>query len=150
MPESIVTPVLHYPDVRIAAEWLCLTFGFRERLGIANHRVQLEVGNASVIIARDARKFPACGCSTHSIMVRVADIEAHHEHCTHCDARVVSRPTTYPYGERQYTVLDIGGHAWTFSQTVADIDPATWGGVEIGKNAATTPDAGTSIREPFI
>jgi uncharacterized glyoxalase superfamily protein PhnB len=41
---------------------------------------------------------------------------------------VVREPETHPFGERQYTVADIGGHVWTFSQSVADIDPATWGG----------------------
>jgi hypothetical protein len=38
-------------------------------------------------------------------------------------------PETYPYGERQYSVIDPGGHAWTFSQSVTDVDPASWGGV---------------------
>jgi hypothetical protein len=23
---------------------------------------------------------------------------------------------------------DLGGHRWTFSQTIADADPASWGG----------------------
>jgi len=34
----------------------------------------------------------------------------------------------YPYGERQYTVEDPGGHRWTFSQTIADVAPEKWGG----------------------
>jgi uncharacterized glyoxalase superfamily protein PhnB len=40
----------------------------------------------------------------------------------------VSPPTDYPYGERQYTTQDVGGHHWTFSQTISDADPAAWGG----------------------
>ena len=44
-------------------------------------------------------------------------------------ARIVSPPTDYPYGERQYTAVDLGGHHWTFSQSLADVDPADWGGV---------------------
>lgn len=35
----------------------------------------------------------------------------------------------FPYGERQYTVRDIGGHIWTFSESVADIDRGSWGGM---------------------
>jgi hypothetical protein len=35
----------------------------------------------------------------------------------------------YPYGERQYADEDHGGHRWTFSQTVRDVDPDEWGGV---------------------
>jgi uncharacterized glyoxalase superfamily protein PhnB len=42
-----------------------------------------------------------------------------------------SRKKTHMYGERQYTVEDPGGHRWTFSQSVADVDPADWGG-ELG------------------
>jgi hypothetical protein len=32
------------------------------------------------------------------------------------------------YGERQYTAQDLAGHQWTFSETLADVDPGTWGG----------------------
>ncbi len=38
-------------------------------------------------------------------------------------------PTDYPYGERQYTAEDLGGHRWTFSQSLADADPADWAGM---------------------
>lgn len=42
--------------------------------------------------------------------------------------RILRPPTDYPYGERQYTAADPAGHVWTFSQTLADVDPASWGG----------------------
>ena len=29
-------------------------------------------------------------------------------------------------GERQYSVLDLEGHLWTFTQSVADVDPRDW------------------------
>ena len=61
-------------------------------------------------------------------MVRVDDVDAHYERATGAGARIISPPTDYPYGERQYVVEDIGGHRWTFSQSIADIDPQTWGG----------------------
>jgi hypothetical protein len=32
------------------------------------------------------------------------------------------------YGERQYTCEDPGGHRWTFSQSIADLEPEEWGG----------------------
>lgn len=41
MPEATVIPVLSYPDVSVAAAWLCHVFGFSERLRIGNHRIQL-------------------------------------------------------------------------------------------------------------
>jgi len=139
MPGSIVTPVLHYPDVRAAVEWLCDIFGFRERLRIGNHRSQLEIGNASIVVAQGAQYYPADGWPDHSIMVRIPDVDTHHKHSVYSGADVVSRPVTHPYGERQYRVLDIGGHSWTFSQTMADVDPMSWGGVEVGKEEPATP-----------
>lgn len=139
MPDSIVTPVLHYPDVRSAAEWLCMVFGFRETLRIADHRAQLSIGGASMVIAQGAQVYPACGWPGHSTMVRIADVDAHHQHSVDCGAHVISRPVTHPYGERQYSVLDIGGHSWTFSQTKADVDPASWGGIAIGKAVLRKP-----------
>ena len=32
-----------------------------------------------------------------------------------------------PFGVRQYTVKDIGGHWWTFSQNIRDVAPDEWG-----------------------
>ena len=43
-------------------------------------------------------------------------------------ARVLQPPTDPPYGEGQYTAADLGGHLWTFSESIADVDPALWGG----------------------
>jgi len=40
----------------------------------------------------------------------------------------VQPPVHHVYGERQYVVRDIGGHRWTFSQTLADRDPGYRGG----------------------
>jgi uncharacterized glyoxalase superfamily protein PhnB len=62
-------------------------------------------------------------------MVRVADVDAHYQQAKAFRAEIISPPTDYPYGERQYTVKDPGGHRWTFSQTIADVDPQTWGGI---------------------
>ena len=33
-----------------------------------------------------------------------------------------------PFGERQYTVEDLAGHQWTFSETLTDMVPEEWGG----------------------
>ena len=44
-----------------------------------------------------------------------------------------AEPETHVFGERQYTVRDFAGHVWTFTQTVSDSDPASWGGVLVGR-----------------
>ena len=114
-------PELPYPDVREAAEWLSRAFGFKERLQIGEHRAQLVFENGAVIaIQGDA--------PGSTLLVRVADADAHHARAAGAGAKILSEPENYPYGERQYSALDPGGHRWTFSQSIADVDPAEWGG----------------------
>jgi len=126
MPANTVIPVLGYPDVRAAAAWLCRCFGFEERLRIGDHRSQLAVGDGAVVVA-GSREGSNAGAS-HSVMVRIADVNAHHLRSTQEGVRVLAPPADFPYGERQYSAVDLGGHVWTFSQTLADVDPAAWGG----------------------
>ena len=124
MPSSTVIPVLGYPDVAAAAAWLCDVFGFTVRLRIGNHRVQLDVGDGAVVVAGGTAP-----PQSHAVMVRIDDVHRHHLHAAAARATVVAAPDDFPYGERQYTVQDPGGHIWTFSQSIADVDPAAWGGV---------------------
>ena len=135
MPPGIIIPELAYDDVEAAAAWLCKTFGFKERLRIGAHRCQLVFGEASVVVTQLGGKgrteAAATQALTHSIMVRVADVDQHYEHVKQSDAHLLHAPETYPFGERQYTVQDPGGHVWTFTQSVADVQPEEWGGLLI-------------------
>jgi hypothetical protein len=99
MPASVVIPVLAYANVREAVDWLCRAFGFVERLRIRDHQAQLSFGSGAVVIAGQQEALPQGGFS-HAVMVRVADIDSH----------------------------SIDGHLWTFSETIADVDPDLWGG----------------------
>jgi hypothetical protein len=119
MPPSAVIPVLSCPDVVVESAWLRQAFGFLERLAIGEHRIQLSYGSGSLVLAA-GRPAPA------TIMVRVEDADAHCAHARAAGARIVAEPADQPYGERQYTALDPVGHTWTFSQTIADVDPAAW------------------------
>ena len=123
MPPGLIIPEVPYEDVGTAAAWLCQTFGFKERLRIGNHRCQLTLGESSIVVIE--RKAPGIS----SIMVHVDDIDNHYKRVKESGAHILSPPTDYPFGERQYTAEDLGGHRWTFSQTIADVDPATWGGI---------------------
>jgi len=71
----------------------------------------------------------AGGGKTHSVPVRVGDARAHCEDARAHGAKILEEPTDHMYGERQYNAEDPWGHQWTFSQTLADIDPGDWGGV---------------------
>jgi uncharacterized glyoxalase superfamily protein PhnB len=131
IPAATVIPVLIYPDVREAVDWLSTAFGFVERLRIGEaHRSQLSFGEGAVIVGdvRHDRRPPRPGEVTHSVMVRVADVDAHCERARAHGALIAMEPKDFEYGERQYTVEDPAGHQWTFSQTLADVAPEEWGG----------------------
>lgn len=61
-------------------------------------------------------------------MVRVENADSHHQRATQHGARILASPADYLFGERLYTVEDFAGHRWTFSQSIADVDPKDWGG----------------------
>lgn len=129
IPQATVIPVLAYPDVNQAADWLCDTFGFSVRLRIGDHRVQLNVGDGAVIVRElHPNEFEAPLNIGHSVTIRIGDADAHFQRAKARGARITQEPLTQPYGERQYNAEDFAGHAWTFSQSVADIHPAEWGG----------------------
>jgi uncharacterized glyoxalase superfamily protein PhnB len=131
IPQATVIPVLIYPEVREAVEWLTRAFGFVERVRIGeNHRAQLAFGDGAVIVGdvRHDRIAPRAGEVTHSVMVRVEDAHSHCAHAREHGARILMEPTDFEYGERQYSAQDPAGHQWTFSQTLADVAPEQWGG----------------------
>src|SRR6266511_1480786 len=146
IPQSTVIPVLIYPDVREAVEWLGAAFGFVERVRIGeNHRAQLRFGEGPVIVGdvRGERRPPRPGEVTHSVMVRVDDATAHCERAKAQGARIVMEPTDFEYGERQYTAEDPAGHQWTFSETLVDVAPEDWGDFRhLGLNRGSTGRAG--------
>jgi uncharacterized glyoxalase superfamily protein PhnB len=131
VPAATVIPVLTYPDVRAAVDWLCAAFGFAERLRIGeDHRSQLKLGDGAVIVAdvHGDRRPPRPGEVTQSVMVRVEDAGAHCERAREHGAQILMEPTDMMYGERQYTAEDLAGHHWTFTETIDDVAPETWGG----------------------
>ena len=127
MPRAAVIPVLAYEDVGAAVEWLCETFGFSERWRAGSHRSQLAVGDSAIAVTEGG----SAGSLSGSVMVRVADVDGHHERARERGARVLQEPTDFPYGERQYTVEDLAGYRWTFSQSIADVAPEVWGGTSL-------------------
>lgn len=111
--------------------WLGAAFGFAERVQIGeSHRSQLSVGEGAVIVAdvRPEQRPPRPGEETHSVLVRVDDARAHCDRARSNGARILMEPTDFEYGERQYKAEDPAGHRWTFSETLEDAAPETWGG----------------------
>ena len=125
MPASTVIPVLAYPSVPEAVAWLTAAFGLTLRLGIGDHRAQLNAGDGAIVVTGGGAAAAPHG---DSIMVRVDDARGHCDRAAAHGATITMPPTDFPYGERQYTALDFSGRAWTFSETIADVDPRAWGG----------------------
>ncbi len=138
-PRATVVPILVYEDVEKAIDWLCATFGFKERLRAAGPggsvaHAQLAIGDGAVMLGRPGGEFrsPRPGGVSQYVTVHVEDVNAHFEHARQRGARIVKPPTDMPFGERQYTVEDPWGHRWTFSQSIADVAPEAWGAREAG------------------
>lgn len=128
IPACTVIPELPYSNVSEASAWLCKAFGFTERLRIASHRIQMNVGNgAIVVVERQSPAQPGGRCG-HAILVRIEALDEHFARAQQSGVTVLRPPETHPYGERQYTVEDPGGHVWTFSETISDVHPQDWGG----------------------
>ena len=125
-PPCEVIPVVAYPDVAAAAAWLEAAFGFRVRLKIGNHRVQMWFGSACLVVGEEGKDKQWARRS--SVMLRVPDVDALCSQALEQGARLLHPPQTHVYGERQATLDDFAGHIWTLTQTVQDIDPAAWGG----------------------
>jgi uncharacterized glyoxalase superfamily protein PhnB len=133
-PRATVVPVLVYEDVGKAIDWLCATFGFKERLRAAGPggsitHAQLDIAEDAVMLGRQGAEFrpPRANEINQYVLVHVDDVDKHFEHARQCGARILQSPADMPFGERVYSVEDVGGHRWTFSQSIADIAPESWG-----------------------
>jgi uncharacterized glyoxalase superfamily protein PhnB len=128
IPAATIIPELPYRDVVKASDWLCAAFGFSVRLRIGDHRAQLAYGDGAMIAIERGE----LSAAPQFVLVRVEDANAHHERALRNGALILRPPEDHPYGERQYTAEDLGGHRWTFSESIADVDPAVWGGQLLG------------------
>jgi uncharacterized glyoxalase superfamily protein PhnB len=124
IPRSTVLPEIAYPNIGEAIDRLCEAFGFTLRIRMGDHRAQLNVGDGAVILIETERNVSL----KSSVMVRIEDVDAHHEHARRSGVKILRPPTSYPYGERQYNTEDFAGHHWCFTQSIADVDPRDWGG----------------------
>lgn len=131
MPDCTIIPVLVYPDVTAAIEWLSRCFGFAERWHVGNHRAQLKFGSSAIAISEQMGGAVLASPARHSMLMRVDDVQSHYERSVKQGVEIISEPQDFPYGERQYAARDIGGHAWTFTQSIADTMPEDWGGVSV-------------------
>jgi uncharacterized glyoxalase superfamily protein PhnB len=126
VPPCTVIPELAYDDVGEAIDWLCEKFGFTERWRAGDHRAQLSFGDGAIVVTE--RRTSKVLAGRQSVMVRIDEADRHHDRARKRGAKILDPPKDFPYGERQYTAEDLGGHRWTFSESIADVAPEQWGG----------------------
>jgi uncharacterized glyoxalase superfamily protein PhnB len=136
VPVDTVLPHLYYRDLAGAIEWLKNTFGFIEHYRYGDPAkglvdgAQLRMGNAYVMVSgfRGNRSSPAeAGIETQSLTIFLDDVDAHYRKVKATGARLTEQLHETVYGELQYGVLDVEGHAWLFSQHAKDLSPTEWG-----------------------
>jgi|ERR1700761_1138371 len=127
VPPCPVIPVLYYPDPGVAASWLGNAFGFTVRLRIATHRIQMRAGEGCLTIA-EGNVVPNHSCV---VQVRIINALEHCECARLAGAHILSGPTDHVYGERQYNAEDFYGHRWDFTESMADVEPESWGGTSV-------------------
>jgi uncharacterized glyoxalase superfamily protein PhnB len=127
IPPSSVIPQVSYPDVREGAAWLMAAFGFQVRMRIANHRIQMMLGDSALIVVErrgdESRR--------SSVMLRVDDADGYCARVVAAGGKVMHPPQSHPYGERQAHVEDLAGNDWVLSQTIRGADPREFG-FEVG------------------
>lgn len=130
-PPGPIVPRLIYKDVAKAIDWLRAAFGFTERLRTPPepdgtiHHAQLAVGEGSIMLTGQPAANPDEFIQV--VMVRVENIDEHFARAQQFGARILSPPASHPFGERQYSAEDLEGHSWAFTESVADVQPETWG-----------------------
>jgi uncharacterized glyoxalase superfamily protein PhnB len=99
-----------------------------ERHGVIGH-AQLAIAEGAVMIGRQGGPYRAPQGDEVSayVHVTVEDVDGHFERAKQSGARIVHPPADMPFGVRQYSAKDPGGHWWTFSQNIADVAPEDWG-----------------------
>ena len=119
-----IFPILRYRDARAAIRWLCAAFGFVERCSIPEdgpfvRHAQLQLGENIIMLGSvrpdDGITTPqASGAATQMLAVYVKDPDAHYERAHAAGAKILYPPAATDFGSREYHVLDLEGHPWTF------------------------------------
>ncbi len=125
-----ISPVLFYPDLGRASEWLCRAFGFEERLaervtledGVVVH-AELALGNGMIILSQayDAFEVPsATSVHHHCLYLSVADARTHRAIAEGAGATITAELRETDYGALIYGATDLVGYHWLFAETLTD------------------------------
>ena len=119
-----IYPILRYGDARAAIRWLCKAFGCVELFSVPEdgpyvRHARLKLGESVIMIGSvrpdDGIASPkALGAATQMLSVVVDDPDTHFERARAAGAKILAAPYNTDFGSREYHVLDLEGHPWTF------------------------------------
>jgi uncharacterized glyoxalase superfamily protein PhnB len=128
---------IYYDDPRAAIEWLEKAFGFEPSMIItdAEGRIahaEMTFGDGYIMVGSPWNEIVATpgqvdGKNTQNVHVQLSEgIDAHCERARAAGAQIEMEPEDQFYGDRSYRAIDLGGHMWTFGQTVKEMKPEEW------------------------
>lgn len=119
-----IYPILRYTDARAAIRWLGTAFGFVEIFCVPEsgefvRHAQLALGKNLIMVGSvrpdDGIASPkTLGASTQMLAVYIEDPDAHFKRAQAAGANILASPYNTDFGSREYHVLDLEGHPWTF------------------------------------
>ncbi|MFI2712518.1 VOC family protein [Micromonospora sp. NPDC018662] len=114
-----IYPVLRYPDVRAAVDFLRSAFGltvhelYEEPDGTVRH-AELGHGDGLVMIGAGPAPVSRPADDDYRVYLAVDDVDAHHRRAREAGAEIVRSPFDTDYGSRDYAARDLVGVVWSF------------------------------------
>ncbi len=116
--------ILVYEDIEAAYNYLTEVFGFgpgsltRDPDGNVVHG-EIQAGDGEFWLHTESPEFglsqpTKLGGASGTMAIMVGDVDAHHAYAAERGADVRYEPVDQPYGYREYSAVDIGGHLWSF------------------------------------
>jgi uncharacterized glyoxalase superfamily protein PhnB len=127
-----IFPILRYNDARGAIRWLCEAFGFVELFSVPEYgpyvrHARLKLGAGLIMVGSvrpvDGIASPqVLGSATQMLAVYVEDPDAHFARAQAAGAKILAPPNDTDFGSREYHVVDLEGHPWTFGTFRPQVD----------------------------
>jgi uncharacterized glyoxalase superfamily protein PhnB len=115
-----VYPALRYSDARAAIAWLERAFGaarhvvYEAKDGSIGHAELNIAGNLIMLGGRDDGNQWHSSASIYVALSDAAEVDALFKRAVAAGAKVEREPEDTNYGSREFGVLDVEGHPWSF------------------------------------
>ncbi|SCL18902.1 Uncharacterized conserved protein PhnB, glyoxalase superfamily [Micromonospora pallida] len=114
-----VYPILTYPDVRAAIDWLqaaydCTVHAVHEARDGSVAHAELLLGTGMIMLGPQRHPRPRPADDEWSLYVAVDDVDTHCARARAAGAEIVRKPSDTDYGSRDYSARDLAGNVWAF------------------------------------